>query len=217
MSGPDAGHAAGPRRMWGNPIRFPLFDHAGFIFEQIFDGVFQRDDAFFVFFVYHPDHRGQGGAFARSGMAGHNHHAPGQIRLLDNRRQVQIFQIRNLIGNGAEGNSDAVFLIMGIDTESASVVDHGRKIQISLFFKFFEFGLSNHIDNHRGGIFIGYFGQIHNDQFSIDAHYRRQRGIDMYVRSAGLNGHCQHIFDTNHAFLLVFSDFFFSTTGFWAS
>ena len=119
---------------------FPLLDHAPLVLEQVLDRVLQRDDALAVPGVDQADHGGQRRAFARAGVARHEHQPARQVRqLLDDRRQVQIVDLEHLLGNHAERDGDRVPLEMGVDAEPVSPVDGRGEIQVPRFLEFLAF------------------------------------------------------------------------------
>jgi hypothetical protein len=86
-----------------------------------------------------------------------------------------------------------VFLEVGVDAETAAVVDHRRKVQIAFFHECLELDLADHRQHHLTGVLVGHFGgQIHQHQVGVDSHHRRHSDIDVNVAGPVFDGFCQH-------------------------
>ena len=74
-----------------------LLDDALVVLEDVFDGVFERDDVLFEVGVDVFDHRGEGGGFAGARGAGHQHNAAGDLAMFSHLvQQPQFVEARHV-------------------------------------------------------------------------------------------------------------------------
>jgi len=100
-------------------VDLALVDQALFAFVDEFDGVLNGEDVEIAVLVDIVDHRRQGGTFARTGGAGHQHQTAGQYGYFaENIAQPQIFKGQHPRGNGTEYTACAAILVECIDPEA---------------------------------------------------------------------------------------------------
>ncbi len=109
---------------------FALIDEALAILVNVFDGVFDGDDVFFVVSIDVVDHRRERRRFARPRRPSDEHEPARELgKLAQNRRQRQLLERSNAIGNVSERAGDRSTLNKNVTTESPDVVDAKREVE----------------------------------------------------------------------------------------
>ena len=108
---------------------FALRDDAALVRVHVLDRVLDGDDVAAGLLVAVADHRGQRGRLARAGAAHHDHQAAlGQHDFLQDRRQVQLLERRDLGVDQADHAADVALLHEGADAEAADAGRRDREI-----------------------------------------------------------------------------------------
>jgi len=116
----------GGAEAWAVETDFTLFDYAHFVFEGVFDGVFEGDDVFAVFGIYDAEHRGECGAFACAGVSRNEDESAGQVgEFFNDWGKVQVIDVWNMIWNQTKSDGDSSSLVVSVDAESMAIVESG--------------------------------------------------------------------------------------------
>ena len=96
------------------------------------DRVLQADDVQVLGAVQVIDHGRERGGLAGAGGARHEDHALVMIaELLDDLRQVELLELRDIAGNESEGGADARLLAKHVDAETAGVLGYVGHVDVA--------------------------------------------------------------------------------------
>ena len=126
----------------------PLLDQAGAVFVNELDGVLQRDDHAVAGFRDAADHGGERGGFTRAGDAGDEHESAAQIaELIDNRVMPEGFQIRDVLGDEAEGRLGLATGHVDVSAEAADAFDLERVVELPLLLQRGALGFGKRVED----------------------------------------------------------------------
>ena len=110
---------------------FALIDEALAVGVDVLNGVFDRDDVFFVGSIEVIDHRGEGRRFARPRRSGDEDEAARQFgKLAQDRGQRQFFERAYFVWNVAKRPCHRSALYEDVSAETSDVFDTERKIEL---------------------------------------------------------------------------------------
>ena len=128
------------------------------------------------------DHRRQSGRLARAGRAGDEHEAARlQGDPLDDLRQVQLLERRDLGRDLPHGHADAAALPEDVDAEAAQVGRGVGEVDLVVLAE----APDLLVGHDRRGDVLGVLGGerrlVHEEQVAVDADHRRAPGLDVQV------------------------------------
>ena len=117
----------------GVDAHFAMRDHAALVLVHVFHRIFDGDDVAAGLFVAVADHRGERGGLARAGAAHQDHEAAlGQHDFLEDRRQLELLERRDLRIDEADDAAGIALLHEGVHAETADAQEARSRSSHSL-------------------------------------------------------------------------------------
>ena len=161
---------------------FAVRDHAALVLVHVLDRVFDGDDVAARLLVAIADHRGERGRFARAGAADQDHEAAlGQHDLLQDRRQVELLEGRDLGVDQADDAADGALLHEGAHAEAADARRRDREIAFLGGVEFLGLPVVHDRAHQRGGLLGGQRALALRADFAVDLDGRRKARGDEEV------------------------------------
>ncbi len=161
-----------------------------------FDGVLDGENMMVFVVIDVIDHRGQGGALARTGWPG-DHDQPARLHadIAKNLAHPEVFHGQHLGGDGAEYGSGAAILVERIDPEPGHAGYLERKIGLEELLVIPALLVIHDFIDEIMHLPVIHRRQVDAPHIAIDPDHRRQAGRKVQVRSALLGSKGQKFRD----------------------
>jgi len=161
---------------------------------HVLDRIFDGDDVAVTVLVAVADHRGHRGRFAGAGATDEQYQtAFGHHHVLEYRRQVEVLELRDSGGDGAQDQAGATLLDEGIDAKAADAGGADGKVT---FFGGLEFGgllVIHHGAREFDGVLLGQGLSRYRRHLAIHLHGGREAGSNEEVGTLLLDHHRQQL------------------------
>ena len=158
-------------------VHLALVDQAVLVLVHELDRVLDGEDVIVALAVDLVDHRRQRRRLARSGRAGHQHQAArplGQLR--QHRRQAQILEASDLLGNQPVDGADGAALVEHVAAEARQPLDAEREVELERLLEALLLRVGQHAVGQLLGVGGRQVGPVEALQVAVHAHlWRRVR------------------------------------------
>ena len=177
----------------GVGVQLALVDDALLVAVQVLDRVLDGDDVLGALAVHFVQHRGERGRLAGPGRAGDQHQAARLLAdLLHHRRQAELAEAADLVGDLPEGGGDRAALVEDVRPEARQPLDAEREVELEILFQAVLLIVRQDRVGDLLGLGRGERREIERLEHAVDANLRRGVGRDVEIRPALLDHRLQH-------------------------
>ncbi|MCY1435404.1 hypothetical protein D9M71_514990 [compost metagenome] len=169
-----------------------LGDDAALVLVDELDGVFDGDDVAGGILVAIADHRRQRGGLTGTGGTDEDHQAAlGHRQLLEDFRQLEVVDGRDVGFDAAQDHADQVALVERADPETADTTGADGEVALVVLGELAALLLAHHREHGLAGLLRRQGTLGHRQQLAVDLHGRRDASGDEQVGSALLHHQSQ--------------------------
>ena len=185
-------------------VQLALVDHALLVRVQVLDRVLDRDDVLVALAVDLVDHRRERRRLARAGRPGHQHQAARLVaELRDHRRQAQVLEAADLVGDRAVGGGHRAALHEDVGAEAGQALDAEAEVELQVLLEAVLLRVGEHAVGELLGLHGGQRRQVQRAQLAVDADLRRRVGGDVQVGPPHLGHRLEQLVQADgHCYLL---------------
>ena len=168
------------------------------------DRVFERDDVEASRGVQVVDHRRERGRLAGAGGAGDQHHALVVVaEFLDDRRQRELVDARDVLRDGAERGAEAGFLAVDVDAEAAAVGRHIGEVEVVALAEVLVLVLGEDLGEVALELRVADVAELDGHEVAVHAQHGRHADGQVHVGAALLHAKLQERVDASHVGLIL--------------